>query len=117
MKTTRPINAKTQTVTILVKVSSYGESIPCTVPADSTTCQLRQNILEQVIQPRHLQVSQLLYQGRAIPQKDIAHQIRTHETLTLVDTSLNGGSRRLINESTDSEDDSFKPAASAVPKS
>ena len=69
--------------------------------------------------PQHLQVNQLIYQGRALSQKDIVHRLREYETLTFVDTHLNGGSRRLINESDDSDDDddSYKPAASTATKS
>lgn len=108
-----------QTTTIFVKVSSSAESLPCTVAADSTTCHLRQNIREQLSLPQHLQVGQLIYQGRALLEKDTVHRLRTYETLTLVDTHLNGGSRRLINESDDSDDDddSYKPATSAATKS
>lgn len=108
-----------QTTTIFVKVSSSGESLPCTVPSDATTCQIRQNISDQLSLPQHLEVGQLIYQGRVLLQKDIVHRLKTYETLTLVDTSLNGGSRRLINESDDSDDDddSYKPAASATNKS
>ena len=70
---TPQMKAKIKTTNVFVKVASSEKSNLCAIPADSKTRHLRRIIFEQLNLPRHLQVTQILYQGRALPQRDIAH--------------------------------------------